>query len=75
MLFLIAQPCSNSARLQKTTKNMSTTMGSIIQLRTIKMMQNGREGSYFGDGEEGWQVLSHYQILTLFQLGEQQNSG
>lgn len=35
------------------------------------MMQNGTEGSYFGDGEEGWKVLSHYQILNRFQLDEQ----
>lgn len=73
MFFLIAQPRSNSARSQKATKNLSTSMSSIVHLRNVRMMPNGREGSYFGDGVEGWKLLSHYQILKLFQVGEQQN--
>lgn len=50
---LMVQPCSNSARLQKTTRNISTSMGSIVHLRNASMMQNRREGSFFGDREEG----------------------
>lgn len=43
---------------------MSTTMGSVVHLRNVRMMQNGREGSYFEDGEEGWKVLPHYNWVN-----------
>lgn len=62
-------------RLQKTTKNMSKTTGSIVHLRNVRMMQNGREGSYFGDGDEGWKVLHYHWVNNKISVDFSATSG